>query len=48
MSAKEQGATLRERADAIVSSTGNLTYDVFVKDPAPQDNGESLFMPSSN
>jgi glyoxylase-like metal-dependent hydrolase (beta-lactamase superfamily II) len=43
MSTKEQGATLRERADAIVSSTRNLTYDVFVNDPAPQDNG---FLPN--
>jgi glyoxylase-like metal-dependent hydrolase (beta-lactamase superfamily II) len=28
-----------ERADVIVNSSGKLTYDVFVNDPPPQDNG---------
>ena len=25
--------------NAIMDSTGNLTYDVFINDPPPQDNG---------
>jgi hypothetical protein len=39
MSTKEQSATPRHRADAIADSAGNLSYDVFVSDPPPQDNG---------
>src|SRR5436190_14913360 len=35
MSGKEQSATPRGRADAIVNSTENLTHDVFVNDPSP-------------
>jgi len=44
---------LRERADAIMNPSGNLTYDVFVNDPPPQDgllpNGEpKLFSPMAS